>query len=609
MKLSQTLTSFRLHRDAHNPLWYSYEVALNWLVVNRLPGAGIPVAYANRTSYPEVTGYTIPTLLEAGETALAHDLARWLISVQRPDGGFAGPDGSPYLFDTGQVLRGLLAVAADIPEARTAIRKAADWMLASADTDGIIRPEPSSPWSQRFGARISENIHLYALPPLLEAGRLLAEPRYEECVRRSLDYYASKPDLLHFTFLTHFYGYVLEALVDLGRDDLARIGLQPIIAAQRPDGAIPAVPGAAWVCSPGALQLAIVGYKLGLTTFADAAVDYLQSLQTPSGGFFGSYGPSADYGPNDEPSWACKYFLDACHWRFRQTFDQQQFRFPAEIAPTDPRLSTVLDAIGDVAGKRVLDVGCGRGPFLRVLQQLSPTAELSGVDVSAEVLKHVPVGVETRQASMLNLPFADASFDVVLCIEALEHAIRVERAVSELCRVLKPGGRIVIIDKNIQRLGRLPIEEWERWFDPDDVAQLLSHFCTAVSHQRLRASDGTPEDTLFVAWIGTRMKEAQPQVSLSRAVPQQELRGYRSARRYAHARALVNQGFARYQQQDRVGARQALLSGVRHDMSWLKNRGVLSILLESVIGPKASNALRTITHPQRARVDEPRGKL
>ncbi len=581
------------------PLWHSYEAALNWLVTNHLPGGGIAVSNVMRKPYPEVTGYIVPSLLDAGENKLVLELARWLVSIQRSDGGFDGHDGEPYLFDTGQVMRGLAATIKLLPESIMALRKAADWMLANADENGVIRPKPTSVWSQRFGDHISEDIHLYTLPPLIETGRLLNEPKYIQCAEKSLAYYVSKPELLRFQFLTHFYGYVLEALVDLGREDLARIGLQPIIEAQLPDGLIPAVPGAEWTCSPGTAQMGIVGYKLGLAEFANAALDRLQMLQMPGGGFLGSYGPGAAYAEGEELSWACKYFLDACHLRIQKTFDEQKERFAVEVEESDARLAAVLSVIGDAAPKRILDVGCGRGPFLRKIQAVFPAAVLTGVDVSAAVLSQVPPGVQTKQASILNLPFPDASFDVVLCIEALEHAIRIERAISELCRVLRQGGRVLIIDKDIKYLGMLNIEPWEKWFDPDHVAALLEHYCDDVTYQYLPAPWDEQKRALFVAWQATRggpevIQESSQSLNISAMLkPSLEtLDLYRRSQKHTQARLLAQQGFARYKGHDLPGARRAFWGAIRRDRSWLKNRGVLSIILESVIGSRAMGLVR-----------------
>ena len=573
------------------PLWYSYEGALNWLVTHRVSGAGVAVTDTNHEPYPEVTGYIVPTLLDCGERELAIDLARWLISIQQPEGGFVGPDGrgEPYLFDTAQVMRGLLAVVDYLPDAAVALRRAADWMLATTDEAGVIRPKPDSAWSREYAGHISENIHIYALTPLLEAGRLLGEQRYIDCVERSIAYYTVKPDITRFRFLTHFYGYVLEALVDLGHTQLARQGLQEIMEIQTRQGAIPAVPGAKWICSPGQAQLAIVGYKLGLVEFANAALDYLQQQQTPSGGFLGSYGPGAAYSPLAEPSWACKYFLDACHWRMRTTFAHQQDRFRAEGDLADIRLHTILESVGNVGGKRVLDVGCGKGQFLRALQQRYPSADLWGIDISPDLLSFVPAGVHTQCATALNLPFDDASFDVVLCVEALEHVVRIERAVSEMCRMLKSGGTLLIVDKDARHLGIMPIEVWERWFTPDDITTLLGQYCSDVSNEPLYLPVGGETLPFLIAWKGQRHHVRQWQTTNrgtglpSRDFPRRLVRQYQDARRRAQAHDLVGQGFEYFQNGNGRTARRFMIAALQNDPSWALNRGVISVIVRSLI--------------------------
>ena len=104
--------------------------------------------------------------------------------------------------------------------------------------------------------------------------------------------------------------------------------------------------------------------------------------------------------------------------------------------------------MGPLAGKRVLDVGCGKGRFARVFHELEPQAELWGLDISEAMLRFVPEGIQTRAGSMTELPFADDFFDGAYATESLEHAVEIAKAVGEICRVVKPGGRIAIIDKN-----------------------------------------------------------------------------------------------------------------------------------------------------------------
>jgi malonyl-CoA O-methyltransferase len=165
------------------------------------------------------------------------------------------------------------------------------------------------------GSIFSDYAHLYALYPVLQAGRKLGEPRYIRAAQRGTNYFKQKSDLVEFKpelgTLSHIFGYMMEALVELGETDLARKGLQSTVAIQRKDGAIPAYPGVDWVCSTGMAQLAVAWYKLGDRGPADRALEYLTAIQNPSGGFYGGYGKNAQYFPDREIGWAVKYFLEA----------------------------------------------------------------------------------------------------------------------------------------------------------------------------------------------------------------------------------------------------------------------------------------------------------
>ena len=288
--------------------------AIQWVKDHRLPGNGVMTNHKLSVASQEVTGYLIETLFHVGEKELAKDLARWEASVQRADGAFSAPDGTPYTFDTAQVIRGFLAVVDDMPEIEGNLRKACDYVAGQITADGRVTTPSYAMWQVSSGDQFSPYTDLYVLPPLVAAAKKLSEPRYEEAARRALDAFKQKPDLVEFKpnigTLSHIFGYMMEALVDLGEGDLARKGLRQAAAIQKRNGAIPAFPGVEWICSPGMAQLALAWYKLGEYEPADRAVAYLESIQLPSGGFYGSYGSGAQYLPAEEISWGPKFFLD-----------------------------------------------------------------------------------------------------------------------------------------------------------------------------------------------------------------------------------------------------------------------------------------------------------
>jgi malonyl-CoA O-methyltransferase len=290
--------------------------AIKWVKTNTIPGGGIVPHPKIRVGYQEVTGYFIPTLYSCGEKDLARELVKWETSVQRPDGAFCAIDNVPYTFDTAQVVRGFLAALDDLPEIENNLRRACDYVDRHIAASGEIITESCDQLKCSDGSIQSVYSNLYILPQMVAAGRKLSEPRYIAAAERALNYFREKPDLVDFKpelgTLSHFFGYILDALIDLGEIELAQKGIQQVTAIQKQNGAIPAYPGVDWICSTGMAQLAIAWYKLGNREPADNALVYLQRIQNRSGGFYGSYGFGGKYFPNEEISWAVKFFLDAC---------------------------------------------------------------------------------------------------------------------------------------------------------------------------------------------------------------------------------------------------------------------------------------------------------
>jgi ubiquinone/menaquinone biosynthesis C-methylase UbiE len=193
--------------------------------------------------------------------------------------------------------------------------------------------------------------------------------------------------------------------------------------------------------------------------------------------------------------------------RIRASFDESAAddeHFPATIDPRIYHVKLIGEHLGDLRGKRVLDVGCGKGRFARIFQERAPEAELWGLDISPEMLRFVPEGIHTRAGSMTELPFEDGYFDGAYATESLEHAVEIERAVSEICRVVKPGGRIAIIDKNAEHWGRLETPEWERWFTRKELDKMLGRHCRQVSSKFISYWEDVEPDGLFLAWLAVK---------------------------------------------------------------------------------------------------------
>lgn len=102
---------------------------------------------------------------------------------------------------------------------------------------------------------------------------------------------------------------------------------------------------------------------------------------------------------------------------------------------------------------RALDAACGTGRYAKVLDRLGH--QVVGVDGSAEMLAlarpKVP-GARFHHGDLHDLPLPDVEFDLVVCALALTHQPALEPALRELCRVLKPGGHLVLSDIHIASL-------------------------------------------------------------------------------------------------------------------------------------------------------------
>ena len=473
----------------------SYDKALNWIENNSIPEQGIIVSSKKRVPYLEVTGYLIPTLMDAGEYNLAEQYAEYLSYIQRPNGAFAGPDGKEYVFDSGQALRGLLKASQHWDSFKPFALKTADYLVSSVEKDGRI--------SSIYGEEIPESVHVYILPALAEAAKILNKPEYLEIAKKSLIYYKKTPDILNDDSLTHFLAYTIDSFIDMGEADFVRPLVKEIFSSQRKNGSILAFPNVRWTCSTGLAQFAIIGYKMGLYEDADKALNYLCQVQNSSGGFYGSYGLGAEYFPKEEISWANKFFIDAVHLKISSFFNRHADIFPKEVSTSDGRLKAVLTPLDNLENRTILDAGCGKGRFAAKIKNIYPSCEVHGVDISAKHLNEVPDSIIKKKGSILNLPYKSENFDGVFCIEALEHTIRTEKAIDELCRVLKDNGRIIIIDKNIEKLGKMEITDFEQWFDKNKVKNILEKHCRDVQVKEI-SYDSREADGLFLAWTGIK---------------------------------------------------------------------------------------------------------
>ena len=137
----------------------------------------------------------------------------------------------------------------------------------------------------------------------------------------------------------------------------------------------------------------------------------------------------------------------------------------------------VRKLLAPLAGdERALDVGCGTGALAYVLAPL--VGEVVGVDASEDYLdaarEGAPEGCTFVTGDAEALPFPYGDFDLVGCLRVLHHVQRPELVVSEIARVTRPGGRILLADQlgDVDPMRSLELDRFERARDPSHTRLL-----------------------------------------------------------------------------------------------------------------------------------------
>jgi len=140
---------------------------------------------------------------------------------------------------------------------------------------------------------------------------------------------------------------------------------------------------------------------------------------------------------------------------------------------------TVLSLLPDVSGLTVLDAGCGTGRYLQAMKNRGAFAV--GMDLSAAMLSRArELSHCVAQADLRALPFDDASIDVVVCGLALGDFAELELALTEIARVVRPGGCVIysVVHPAGEAAG------WSRTFEEDGRQVAIDGFWHTLDHHR-----------------------------------------------------------------------------------------------------------------------------
>jgi hypothetical protein len=308
------------------------------------------------TSYPETTGYIIPTIIamahrngDAGLHERARRMLDWCVAIQFAEGGLQGGkiDATPRVpvtFNTGQILIGLAAGAAEYKDPRylDAMHRAAAWLRDTLDDDGCWRQFATpfaKPGEKAYETHVSWG--------LFEAERVAPGHGYGAAGLRQVDWALTKQAANGWFAsncltdaenpLTHTIGYVLRGVLEgyllSRRADLLQAAIRTasgLIGAIGPGGYLPGRldrdfgPAADYACLTGSVQIAhcfFLLYRLtgearylaagqNLTSFVRRTVR-LEGPGDRVGGVKGSFPVDGAYGQWQYLNWAAKFCIDA----------------------------------------------------------------------------------------------------------------------------------------------------------------------------------------------------------------------------------------------------------------------------------------------------------
>ncbi|MFI5445914.1 prenyltransferase/squalene oxidase repeat-containing protein [Polaromonas sp. UC242_47] len=307
------------------------------------------------SSYPETSGYIVPTLIDyadrTNDLALANRARRmldWLVSIQFPEGGFQGGkvDASPHVpvtFNTGQILIGLAAGVRRFGDVyRAPMNLAAAWLRDTQDADGCWRKHATpfaAPGDKAYETHVSWGLFEAArLEPTQEFGEAgLKQVHWALTKQADNGWFASNCLSSPNAPLTHTIGYVLRGVIEAYRFSgemeflaAARRTADALLEVIERDGRIGGQldknwkATVEWVCLTGNVQIAACWFLLhsitGKKEYLEAArranryvrrTVHLTDNPDAVGGVRGAFPVDGDYGKFEYLNWATKFCIDS----------------------------------------------------------------------------------------------------------------------------------------------------------------------------------------------------------------------------------------------------------------------------------------------------------
>lgn len=174
---------------------------------------------------------------------------------------------------------------------------------------------------------------------------------------------------------------------------------------------------------------------------------------------------------------------------------------------------TAFEAVAEAQPRRVLEVGCGMGNFAERLAR-ETSAEVVATDLSPRMVELArDRGLDARVADVQQLPFDDGEFDCAVANAMLYHVEYLDRALSELARVLEPGGKLVAVtigEDHLSEVWRLVgYQKAERPFSRENGAEQLARHFRSVQREDVDAQLVFPDAAAVHEYVDSTIFSAE----------------------------------------------------------------------------------------------------
>lgn len=177
---------------------------------------------------------------------------------------------------------------------------------------------------------------------------------------------------------------------------------------------------------------------------------------------------------------------------------------PEGVSPVD----LLRDAVLAELPQRILEIGCGTGAFAKSVVDARPDVDYVATDLSLAMVEATrALGVEAQQASAGALPYADATFEVVVAAWMLYHVPDLDTTLREVRRVLRPGGTFCAVTNGDEHLADLLREAGGApvvtQFSSENAAGHLRRYFAEVSQRDVETRATFPDHASAATYLAS----------------------------------------------------------------------------------------------------------